>query len=310
MARHPQTTSQVLMVRPANFQYNEETGGDNMFQTSKTDLSGDDIRKIAQIEFDNAVEELRSKGIDVIVYNDTDSPIKPDAIFPNNWLSMHNDGTIITYPMYAENRRLERNDSVIEKIGEKFEINKRYSFEQYEEENLFLEGTGSMVLDHENKIAYACLSERTDIEILDKFSLLRGYEKVAFTALDSNGVRVYHTNVMMCIGKDFAVICLEIIRDPEEKAFVVESLEKHGKQIIEITEEQMNAFAGNMLQLENAEGETYLFMSNQARRSLTDAQIDLILSKTRISTVGIDTIEKFGGGSIRCMIAEIFLPEK
>lgn len=310
MEKISQTTSHVLMVRPANFSYNEETGEDNAFSTKKTELSNADVRKLAQIEFDNAVDEIRSKGINVIVYDDSESPIKPDAIFPNNWLSMHTDGTIITYPMYAENRRIERREDVIDKLAEEFKVGKRYSFEQYEDQNLFLESTGSMVLDHENRIAYACLSERTDIEILEKFCVLRGYQKMAFHAHDEDGLPVYHTNVMMCVGEDFSVICSEVIRDEEERERVKNSLKSTGKTLIEISERQMNAFAGNMLQLHNEDGKNILFMSEQAFRSLSDMQIQKIKAKTEIATVGIDVIEKFGGGSIRCMLAEIFLPRK
>lgn len=310
MEQELQTAPCVLMVRPSNFSFNKQTAGDNAFQTSPSELSEDDIQKLAIIEFDNVVEELESRGIKVLVHEDSEKPVKPDAIFPNNWLSTHRDGTIITYPMYAENRRLERDESLLDRINELYEVNKRYSFEQYEEQGMYLEGTGSMILDRVNNIVYACISERTSVELLDKFCVLRDYEKLVFTATDKNGVRVYHTNVMMTIGRDFSVICLDTIRDEEEREMVVSSLKKSGKEIIDISMEQMTAYAGNMLQVENKDGEAFLLMSEQARASLSDEQYQALRERTRIASVKIDTIEKYGGGSIRCMLAEIFLAEK
>ncbi len=310
MQHNSQTTSNVLMVRPANFSYNIQTAGDNAFQHKNNELSAEDIQKLALIEFNNTVEELRALGIGVLVCDDTDAPKKPDAIFPNNWISTHSDGSIITYPMYAENRRLERRDEIIERIAGDFKVKRRYSFEQYEEEILFLEGTGSMVLDREMKIAYASLSERTSIEVLEKFCVLKEYEKVVFQAEDKNGIPIYHTNVLMAIGRDFAVICAECIRDDAMRNKVLKQLEANGKTVLEINEEDMNAFAGNMLQVENKEGKPILLMSSTARRALTESQFEFLSSRTEIASVTIDTIEKYGGGGIRCMIAEIFLDEQ
>lgn len=305
-----QTTHQVLMVRPANFGYNRETALNNRFQAVPEDISPKDVQKLAAIEFDNFVFLLEKSGIEVMVVNDTEDPVKPDAIFPNNWFTTHKDGSLITYPLFAKNRRLERREDVIEKLDQKFRIESRYSFEQYEEEDQFLEGTGSMVLDREKKIVYACLSERTHISLLDKFCLLKGYDKEVFTATDEKGEKIYHTNVMMMLGTQFAVVCLEAIDDEEEKRSLLQLLNKTGKGVIEITREQMSNFAGNMIELCNKDGDPYIIMSHRARKSLEKGQVKKLNDFATIIAPNIPTIEKFGGGSVRCMVAEIFLKKK
>jgi hypothetical protein len=243
----------------------------------------------------------------VLVIEDSDEPNKPDAIFPNNWITTHEDGSLITYPMFSKIRRNERREEVINHLETDFLFSNRYAFEHYEDEHQFLEGTGSMVLDRVNRIVYACLSPRTSIELLDKFAVLKGYEVVRFKA-QSAGVDIYHTNVMMAMGHDFVVICMDAIGDEEDKEVVLSMFKKTGKEVVEITIEQMNSFAGNMLEVESLEGEPYMVMSEQAFNALTDHQISKISNHAQILAVPIDTIEKYGGGSARCMITEIFPP--
>jgi len=305
-----QSSNVVLMVRPSNFGYNEETAGNNAFQSRPEKIKSADIQKLAVIEFDQFVAELRQAGVTVIVYEDSNDSVKPDAIFPNNWFTTHEDGSLITYPMFAPNRRLERDESIIKQIATEFDIQQRYSFEQYEEDNLFLEGTGSMILDRQHKIVYACLSQRTDISLLDKFCLLRAYQKVTVHAINANGLPIYHTNVMMALGAQFAIVCLEIIKDKEERNLLRETLNRSGKTIIEITESQMNQFAGNMLEVTNDQGDEIIVMSRTAKKSLTKPQLKRLSDFGSILSIDIPTIETYGGGSVRCMMAEIFLPKK
>lgn len=303
-----QITDRIIMVRPANFGYNLETAENNAFQKEKVGLSSKEITDAAIKEFDSFVDLLRSNGIQVQVIEDTKSPIKPDAIFPNNWFTTHADGTIITYPMYAEVRRLERREDVIKDLESRSPKMKRYGFEYFENENKFLEGTGSMILDRENKIVYACLSPRTNIEILDKFSILKGYQAVFFTALDRTGGEIYHTNVMMTMGEKFVLICLESIKNEEEKQALVKMFKQTAKEIIDINYDQMESFAGNMIQLKNSVEDRFVIMSRQARKALNNEQISKIQKHGRIISPDIITIENTGGGSARCMIAEDFLP--
>jgi len=253
--------------------------------------------------------ELERHDINVIVIKDTKVPLTPDAVFPNNWISSHSQGCLITYPMKAESRRLERREDVVDKLTESFGYKKRYGFEYHEESEIYLEGTGSMVLDRVNKIAYAGLSARTDIKILEKFTVLLGYEKIIFHSTDKDNNSIYHTNVMMAMGDDYVIICLDTIKDPKERALVTVTLENSGKQIIEISHDQMNSFAGNMLQVRSKMGEPYLIMSKAAFNSLNITQIDQISSYNKIIQIPIPTIEKYGGGSVRCMIMEVFPPE-
>lgn len=303
-----QTTAHILMVRPANFGYNEQTAESNAFQTADTAVSKQMITETAIAEFDGFVEALRKAGVNVIVAEDPAAPVKPDAIFPNNWVTFHQDGTIITYPMYAPVRRLERNETFIEQINQTFEIKKRKHLEHFEDSNRYLEGTGSMILDRTNKIVYACLSPRTDELLLDKFCEETGFRKKLFHAVDENGLDIYHTNVMMALGETFVVICLDTIKSETERKELLKNFAATNKEVIEISLKQMHAFAGNMLQLRNDKNETLLVMSEQAYRSLDPEQIARIKHHTKILYSPIYTIETYGGGSTRCMMAEIFLP--
>lgn len=305
-----QYTSNLMMVRPASFQFNYETAVSNAFQKSLDGLSEDEIKQKAIEEFDAYVAKLRSHKINVVVIQDTPEPAKPDAIFPNNWISMHEDGTIFLYPMNTKNRRLEIRPKIIDKLKTFYIINEVKDLTSLTTENKFLEGTGSIILDHKNKIAYACLSPRTDKDLFIDYCDTIGYEAIYFYSADEQDNLVYHTNVMLTIGDTFAVICLASIKDIKEQNFVKEKLEKTGHEIIDITFEQMNAFAGNMLQVENTDGKTFLVMSATAFKSLTSPQISQIEKHTSILFVSVPTIETIGGGSARCMLAEIYLEEK
>jgi hypothetical protein len=305
-----QTTNHILMVRPANFGFNEETAESNAFQINDTSKTAAQIKAEAVAEFDAFVAQLRGVGVNVIVAEDSAVPVKADAIFPNNWVSFHQDGTVITYPMYAPVRRLERQESILELIDSQFVTTKRVHLEEAEAENLFLEGTGSMIFDRPNKIVYACLSPRTNSDVLDRFCTVTGFNKVEFTSTDGAGKEIYHTNVMMALGETFCVICLDTILDETEKALIINTLEETHKEIIEINVEQMLYFAGNMLQVRNNEGDFYLVMSQQAYKSLTAKQIKQIEKHTNILAIPIETIETYGGGSVRCMMAEVFLEQK
>ena len=302
-----QSTNHILMIRPVDFKFNEQTAGNNKFQEASTQ---DNVQAEALKEFDGFVNLLRKNDVDVTVVDDTLSPEKPDSIFPNNWVSFHEDGSVYLYPMFSENRRLERRKDILEGLKNKFEVNHVSDLSFYEQQHLFLEGTGSMVLDRPNKIAYACLSVRTDEEVLNNFCMLTSYEPVAFQAIDAERFPIYHTNVMMCIADQFAVICLESIPNVDEKEKVALSLIDSGKKIIEITLAQMNRFAGNMLQVKNAQGENLLVMSEQAYLCLTPEQVATLEQFNKIIYAPLYTIEKNGGGSARCMLAEVHLPQK
>lgn len=305
-----QTTAHILMVRPANFGFNEETAASNAFQSTDTQLSLEEISQKAIAEFDQFVTTLRSNGIDVIVAEDSPEPVKPDAIFPNNWVTLHSDGKMILYPMYAPVRRLERQAHIIKMLKKSFQIKMIIHLEEAEITGQFLEGTGSMILDREDKIVYACLSPRTNTLVLDRFCAHTGFRPVVFHAVDGAGQDIYHTNVMMALGETFVVICLETIKDESELANLKATFEQTGKTIIPITLDQMLHFAGNMLQVRNTSGDTFLVMSEQAYKSLTDDQIAMINRHTQILHSPIYTIEKFGGGSARCMMAEVFARPK
>lgn len=300
-----QLTDTILMIRPAHFAYNEETALNNTFQ-KKSDASYEQISKLAKDEFDQMVSVLRHEGIEVVVIDDTPKPIKPDAVFPNNWISFHDDGTILTYPMNASSRRLERREDIIEYFNVHFKVSRRLSLEIFEPKNQFLEGTGSMILDRKNKIVYACLSPRTHIELLHHFSLLMDYKVCFFKATDQNGIDIYHTNVLMALGVDFVVCCMQAVEHSKKEE--LESLfVATGKELVDITFDQMNSFAGNMLQVCNHKGDPILVLSRTAFNSLTKEQLNELSSKTKLLPVEIPTIEKIGGGSARCMIAEVFL---
>jgi hypothetical protein len=293
------------MIRPVQFGYNAETAVNNAFQVKQAQ---DDVPEKAVKEFDAFVEKLRDNGIDVTVIDDTAEPHTPDSIFPNNWISFHEDGTVFLYPMFAQNRRLERKPAILETISKKFEINETVDLSGYEANDKFLEGTGSMVLDRDAKIAYACISPRTDIAILNEFCNKAGYQSVAFRSVDAGGKEIYHTNVMMCVGDKYVVICLASIPEETERQLVIFTIESTRKQLVDITLEQMNHFAGNMLQVHNAAGEKFLVMSSQAYESLTQQQVTLLETFNPIIHSSLDTIETNGGGSARCMMAEVHLP--
>lgn len=307
-----QLTSHIMMIRPANFGFNDQTAANNAFQSTDTIKDTEALKQVAKGEFDQMVALLRSKGIDVMVINDTENPVKPDAVFPNNWISFHENGALITYPMYAPNRRIERREDIIESIGQKFKIRNRYSFEFYEDEDeaFFLEGTGSMIFDRKYNVVYACISQRTDAVLIDKFNVLMDTESVVFHALDKHDKEIYHTNVMMALGEDFVVICMDSINKEDSKIQLRKMFEKTKKEIITISMTQMEKFAGNMLEVKNDDGERYLCMSQKAYDSLTKDQKQKLESKTNLLPIAIPNIEKYGGGSVRCMMAEIFLPLK
>ena len=293
------------MIRPVNFAFNAETAVNNSFQVSSDQQ---DVQNTALQEFDDFVQKLRAKNIDVLVVNDTAEPHTPDSIFPNNWISFHNDGNIVLYPMYALNRRLERKPSVIEEIKKQFVIKHTIDYSKFEQQGKYLEGTGSMVLDRDKMIAYACLSPRTDKQLFEQFCEEMKYHPVSFTAVDNSGNEIYHTNVMMCVADKYIVICLDSIKNETEREYVENTIRNSGKELIEIGMYQMNHFAGNMLQVKNSSGEKFLVMSSQAYNSLSKRQIDKLTSYNEIIHSSLDIIESNGGGSARCMMAEIHLP--
>lgn len=293
------------MIRPVSFGYNAETAVNNAFQVQSNEAN---VQQKARQEFDDFVTILQNNGVDVTVVEDTALPHTPDSIFPNNWVSFHNDGTLLLYPMYAVNRRAERKEHVLEKISARFAIKKKIDLSNYEEKNIFLEGTGSMVLDRDKRVAYACISPRTDEKILADFCRQMNYTPVVFAATDGNRQAIYHTNVLMCVADSYVVICLESIADPEQHKLVSENIINSNKKIIPITLHQMNHFAGNMLQIENKDGEKLLVMSSQAYESLTTEQLQELKRYNRIVHSPLTTIETNGGGSARCMMAEVHLP--
>lgn len=295
------STSHILMIRPINFGFNEQTAESNAFQKNGEQT---EVQQKALQEFDAFVGILQANGVDVTVINDTLEPHTPDSIFPNNWISFHEDVSVFLYPMQAENRRLER--KVFNTIKEAFDAKQIYDLSYFEQQNKFLEGTGSMVLDRNNKVAYACISPRTNPEVIEEFCKLSGYKVFPFHATDEKGKAIYHTNVLMGIGDRFAVICLDSIQDETEKQSVKEALQQSGKEIVEISFEQMNAFAGNMLQLQSKSGESLLVMSETAFLSLKEAQIKVFEKYSKLVHASLNTIETNGGGSARCMMAEVF----
>jgi hypothetical protein len=303
-----QATSHILMIRPVRFAFNAETAVNNAFQVSG--MEQEDVQSKALEEFDRFVGLLRENGVDVTVVEDIPEPQTPDAIFPNNWVSFHTDGTLVLYPMFAPNRRQERKAGVLEAIGQRFEIRKRLDLSGWESRSRFLEGTGSMVLDRENRIAYASLSPRTDPDVLEDFCRRLQYQPISFNAFDTGDSPIYHTNVMMCVGDRYVVICLDAIPNASERELVILTIEQTHKTVIPITLKQMNHFAGNMLQVENGEGEKLLVMSTQAFNSLSQDQMDVLTGFNRILHADLSVIETNGGGSARCMMAEVRLPIK
>jgi hypothetical protein len=304
-----QTTENILMVRPAAFGYNLETQETNAFQSSST-FSAKDIQARATTEFDGAVETLRRSGVSVFIFDDTPDAAKPDAVFPNNWISFHSDGTVVLYPMLAKSRRPERRMDIVESLRQDFEIGEIVDLSAYENSECFLEGTGSIVFDHANRIAYACLSPRTDADLLSAVCERLEYRPIPFLAAEAGGQAIYHTNVMMCIADRFAAVCLDCISDEQEREMVVDSLTEGGHEIVDISFGQMHNFAGNMLGLRTADGRNLLALSQRAFNDLTSGQIRTIENYCEMLPLAIDTIETVSGGSARCMMAEIFLIKK
>ena len=308
-----QITNNILMMQPVSFRYNEQTAVNNYYQQVLDNLSDEQTQEKALLEFNNLVELLKNVGVNVIVIEDTKKPDTPDSIFPNNWVSFHADGTVGLYPMCAENRRAERREDIFDTLVDEygFKIKEIKDFSEFEEHDKYLEGTGSMVLDREHKICYAAISIRTDEIAVMQFCEEFGYRPVCFTAnqsVNEERTAIYHTNVMMCVADRFAVICLDTIDDKDERKHVVETLSETGKEIIEITQAQNHRFAGNMLQVMG--DKPYLVMSNSAFSSLNNKQKKTIEKYCPIIYSSLDTIEACGGGSARCMMAEVFLPKK
>ena len=308
-----QITDTILMVRPVNFRMNEQTAVNNYYQKVLEDVTPETVQSRALKEFDEFVIKLRSVGIQVMVFQDTKNPDTPDSIFPNNWISFHENGDVVLYPMFAENRRLERDESVLELLEkEGFKIQNIIDYTSAETENVFLEGTGSLLLDRQHRKAYCALSPRADEDLLIEFCEDFDYAPVIFHANQSvNGERlaIYHTNVMMCLGENMSVICLNSIDDKSERKNVIKQLKEDGKEVIDITELQLSSFAGNMLQVANNKGKKFIIMSSAAHQSLTDKQISSLEKHGEIISSSLDTIEACGGGSARCMMAEVFLPK-
>lgn len=306
-----QITDTVFMVRPTQFRLNEQTAVNNYYQDEGVKII--DQNHKAQDEFDAFAKALQEKGINVIIISDDDKNDTPDSIFPNNWISTHQNGDVALYPMFAENRRLERRPEVLDRLEkEGFKIVNIVDYTSAEEEGFFLEGTGSLLLDRVNKKAYCSISPRADEELMIEFCEDFEYTPVLFTAfqtVEENRLPIYHTNVMMALGENYAVICLDCIDDKKERKNVLNHLKEDGKEVIAITEDQVNSFAGNMMQVHNSNGERFLVMSDQAYKSLSKDQICKLEKYNEILHPSISTIETLGGGSVRCMMAEVFLPK-
>lgn len=309
-----QITDTILMIRPVAFRMNEQTAVNNYYQKVMDSLLPETVNARAQQEFDAFVEKLRNVGVNVVVVDDIADRDTPDSIFPNNWVSFHENGDVALYPMFAENRRNERREDILDLLEDAgFNIENIVDYTSAEEDNIFLEGTGSIVLDRQNHKAYCALSPRADEELLIEYCEDFEYTPVIFEAFQTvNGERkhIYHTNVMMCIGETFAVICADCIDDKKERKMVLDNLKEDGKEIILLTEAQLNHFAGNMLQVTGKNNKSYLVMSESARQVLTNEQIAKIEKHTEILSANLDTIEACGGGSARCMMAEVFLLKK
>ena len=296
----------ILMVRPAAFGFNEETAANNYFQTNPG-IGKEVLQQKALAEFDNMVQLLRNEEVDVLVIDDTKEPPKPDALFPNNWLSTSPNGTVSVFPMYAPNRRAEKRDDILQQLARHFVVKDVQDWSEYEAEGRFLEGTGSMVIDHDNKMIYAAVSERTNLSVLEKYAATNNYQAIVFLATDKNGQPVYHTNVMMALGSAFCVLCEEAIEEEWELIAVRQLLESTGHTIIAITREQMHAFAGNMLEVKNKNGENILVLSQSAFNSLRTEQKEMLETYAKLLPVAVPVIEEVEGGSVRCMMAEVFL---
>lgn len=307
-----QTATDVVMIRPVAFAGNPQTRPSNAFQQPDAGQSGAASQAAALREFDGLVRALEQAGVTVHVFEDTPEPHTPDSIFPNNWVSFHADGTVVLYPMLAENRRLERRTELIEALSTErgFHVSRLIDLTRHEHGGRYLEGTGSLVLDRIHRVAYACISPRTDLDVLGDFAQQLDYDIVAFEARDANGAAIYHTNVLMSVGERFAVVCLSAIREDEREG-VLNQLRGTGRTVIDLSMDQMNAFAGNILELGSSRGGSVVAVSEQARDALTAEQRAVLESSAGpIVAAAIPTIEKLGGGSVRCMLAELHLPKK
>ena len=308
-----QITNSIMMIRPVAFRMNEQTAVNNYYQKKEDEESVEDIQKDALHQFDQFVNVLRAEGVNITVFDDTPEPGTPDSIFPNNWISFHQDGIIRLYPMYAENRRPERREDIIEDLKQSFKVSDIVNYTDWETQDAYLEGTGSLLLDRRNKIAYAAISERTMPDVLRDFCDEADFDPVSFHALQTvNGRRlpIYHTNVMMCLGEKFAIVCLESIDDVEERKNLIAALERTNHEIIDITKRQKEQFAGNMLQVLGNNDQRLIVMSSAAFNSLEEDQKEKLAKHGKLVYSDIHTIEKLGGGSARCMMAEIFNPKK
>ena len=310
-----QTTSNILMVSPNNFSYNLQTAKNNHFQLKSEAYHPLEISKLATREFYDFVDKLEKNGVNVIIQQPSINHVTPDAVFPNNWITFHQNGTVVIYPMYAPNRRLERNNDILKQLSEKysFEINRVMDMSKKENQNLFLEGTGSMVLDRVNRILYATISERTSIELINQFASTHNYDSITFNAtqkVKDKYLPIYHTNVMFSVGTNFALVCLDSILDKKEKQTIEESILKTDKEIIDISAIQMLSFCGNILEIKNNQSTPLIVMSTNAFEAFDKNQIKSLEKYGDIIHSPLNTIEKYGGGSARCMIAEVFLPKK
>ncbi len=309
--KESQLASAVMMIMPVRFESNPHTAESNRFQGRNPDTP-EQQQAAAASEFAGLRDVLEANGIRVVQFDDTEEPHTPDAIFPNNWVSFHADGTVVLYPMEAPNRRTERRQDIIESLSAEhgFQVRQIIDLSEHENNGHYLEGTGSLVLDRVNRIAYACLSSRTHLDALGDFAQRMDYNVVAFDAVDRDGTPIYHTNVLMNVGEELAVVCADAIPADEQRKAVWQSLEKTGHKVIPISFDQMNAFAGNMLELRSASGERVIAMSDQARQSLDETQIAAIEASAKIVSAPIDRIESSAGGSVRCMLAEIHLQQQ
>ncbi len=312
-APREQCATAVLMIRPAAFDYNPETALTNKMQR-RPDAVGSGSQALASAELDRLARALRSEGVELCVVDDTPDPPKPDAVFPNNWVSFHEDGTVVLYPMQAETRRIERRVEIIHTVAAElgFKVARILDLTHHEAEGRFLEGTGSLVLDHTERLAYASVSPRTHPAVVAEWAAAMGYEPVLFSAFDRAGVPLYHTNVLMCIGSRLVVIGTEAIA-PADREAVLERLRASGREVVEIGHDEIARFAGNMLELatwDEALGDSrVLVMSDSARRTLQPESFARLSACTdEVLAVPVPTIETLGGGSVRCMLAEVFLP--
>lgn len=309
IAMQEQATSNLFMIRPINFSFNPETAESNKFQT-KENVSSEQINDSAQACFDELVEQLRLRDINVHIFEDNSEHFTPDSIFPNNWISTHHSGKVMLYPMEAPNRRLERRKDILDFLKKNYDFHVLLDLSHFENEGKYLEGTGSLVLDRSNRIAYASLSSRTNLDVLKAWQKVIDYELITFSSFDSSDAPVYHTNVMMAMGDTFCIICLEAIRNLDERLAVKQRLERSGKTIMEISMEQMMNFAGNMILVKNKKGRHFLVMSHRAYSSLSEEQAKTMDYFAEIVHTDLGYIETVGGGSARCMIAEIHLQER